>query len=349
MANYQPRSYSVSDFWEWHKQGSLVLQPRFQRREVWSPKAQSYLIDTIIKDLPIPLIFIRQSIDANDKKSVREVVDGQQRIRAILKYIEDTFILSRTHNKELGGKRFSQLPEEIQNQILAYELPIALLSGVSDADVLRIFSRINSYTLTLNAQEKINAEFFGTFKRVVYEIGVTHLEFWRSNNILTDKAITRMAEAELASELVVAMIADLQEGKKTLKSFYKKYDEEFPDERRIVKEFESIINLIGDIFQGRVAQTIFSRTPIFYSLFCALYDAKYGMAGKSPKLPQQSFPSSKLPIFYQELLGFSDEVSKDDPSGIYRKFKATMAGKTSVLPERKIRHEILLGVLSKVS
>ena len=84
MKSFDSRVYSVGDYREWSESGQLVLSPRFQRREVWTETARSYLMDTIIRGLPIPKVFIRQIIDPSSGKSVREVVDGQQRLRTIL-------------------------------------------------------------------------------------------------------------------------------------------------------------------------------------------------------------------------------------------------------------------------
>ena len=52
MKNFDTRVYSISDFLEWHRNGLLELSPDFQRREVWSEKAKSYLIDTILRGNP---------------------------------------------------------------------------------------------------------------------------------------------------------------------------------------------------------------------------------------------------------------------------------------------------------
>src|SRR5438105_13440736 len=51
--------YRVSDFVEWMKSGALQLNPNFQRRPVWKKGAKSFLIDTILKGLPVPIIFLR--------------------------------------------------------------------------------------------------------------------------------------------------------------------------------------------------------------------------------------------------------------------------------------------------
>lgn len=127
MKSYDSRTYNINDFIEWDKAGQLELNPRFQRRPVWTEKAKSYLIDTILRGKPIPKIFIRQRINVSTKTSTRDVVDGQQRLRTILTYIKDGFIVNKKHNSELGGMRFSQLPEDVQAQVLAYEISVDLL------------------------------------------------------------------------------------------------------------------------------------------------------------------------------------------------------------------------------
>jgi hypothetical protein len=73
MKNFDSRTYSVNDFREWHNRKELELQPKFQRRSVWSDKARSYLIDSIVRGKPIPKIFIRQDIDPKTIRTVREV------------------------------------------------------------------------------------------------------------------------------------------------------------------------------------------------------------------------------------------------------------------------------------
>lgn len=77
MKSYDSRTYSIKDFVEWDAAGQLELNPRFQRRPVWTDKAKSFLIDTILRGKPIPKVFIRQKINVTTKTSTREVVDGQ--------------------------------------------------------------------------------------------------------------------------------------------------------------------------------------------------------------------------------------------------------------------------------
>ncbi|MGH7239182.1 MAG: DUF262 domain-containing protein, partial [Candidatus Saccharimonadales bacterium] len=185
MKSFDSRTYSINDFVEWDKQKQLELNPIFQRRPVWSDKAKSYLMDTILRGKPIPKIFIRQKINVTTKTSTREVVDGQQRLRSILSFIKDGFVVSRRQNADYGGMHFSQLPEEIQAQVLSYEISVDLLINLPDAEVLDIFSRLNSYAIVLNEQERINATHFGSFKILADELGRKYYDYWTKQGILT--------------------------------------------------------------------------------------------------------------------------------------------------------------------
>src|SRR5207245_2074840 len=102
MKNFDSRTYSINDFLEWEDKKQLELSPKFQRRSVWTDTARSYLMDTIVRGKPIPKIFIRQKINPQTRVSIREVVDGQQRLRTILSYLRDGFQIS---NKEQEANR----------------------------------------------------------------------------------------------------------------------------------------------------------------------------------------------------------------------------------------------------
>ena len=52
----------------------------------------------------------------------REIIDGQQRLRAITEYIQNRFPISKTHNELYGGMRYEDLDEETQEQILDYDI-----------------------------------------------------------------------------------------------------------------------------------------------------------------------------------------------------------------------------------
>lgn len=279
MKSFDSRVYSINDFVEWDKYQQLELNPSFQRRAVWSPNAKSYLIDTIVRGKPIPKVFIRQKLNVTTKTSVREVVDGQQRLRSILSYIKDGFPITKRHHPEYGGLFFSQLPEDVQSQILSYEIAVDLLINLPDAEVLDIFGRLNSYAVVLNEQEKLNANHFGPFKVLADKIGRKYYDYWIAQKVLTAKEILRMAEVNLVADILIAMLDGIQ-NKKQIKRYYERYEKQFdhdPDE--IETRFDEVINAMGALFPEGLSGTEFSRPFMFYSLFTAVTHCLQGLPG----------------------------------------------------------------------
>ena len=276
MKNFDSRTYSINDFIEWEERKQLEISPKFQRRSVWSPQAKSYLIDTILRDKPLPKIFIRATTDPKTRKTVREIVDGQQRMRTILSFVKDGFKISKIHNEEYGGLTYSELPEDVQAEFLKYELSVDLLLDLTDRDILDIFARLNTYSVSLNKQELFNAKYFGYFKQLVYSLSGDYYTFWIENKIFTDRKIMRMAEAELVTDLLIAIIAGIQ-SKKSAEKYYQLYDEEFENRKEIEANFSDIMNLIGNLFEGTLRDSNFRTVPNFYGVFVALYHMNYGI------------------------------------------------------------------------
>ena len=279
MKSFDSRAYSINDFVEWDKQGQLLLNPIFQRRPVWSEKAKSYLMDTILRGKPIPKVFMRQKINVTTKTSIREVVDGQQRLRSILSYIKDGFKVSKLQNPEYGGKLFSQLPEDIQAQVLSYEVAADLLINLPDAEILDIFGRLNSYAVVLNEQEKINATHFSAFKVLADRIGYKYNEYWTKQKILTSRNILRMQEINLVADLLIAMIEGIKP-KKQIRRYYARYEKSFDHNTdELETKFAGVMDKIAQLYPEGLAGTEFARVHLFYSLFVSVAHCCYGVPG----------------------------------------------------------------------
>lgn len=277
MKSYDSRTYSINDFVEWEAAKQLVLNPKFQRRPVWTDKAKSYLIDTILRGKPIPKVFIRQQINVTTKKSIREVVDGQQRLRTILSYLRDGFAVSKKHHPEYGGKLFSQLPEEVRAHVLAYEISVDLLINLPDSEVLDIFGRLNSYAVVLNEQEKINADHFGPFKLLADRIGHKYYDFWTKQGVLSSKQLLRMLEVSLVADLLIAMLEGVK-SKKQVKKFYAAYENKFDhDVLQLEERFDLVIEHIVGLYPEGLTDTEFRRPHLFYTLFTYVAHRKFGI------------------------------------------------------------------------
>lgn len=277
--------YKVSDFLAWKKANTLILSPSFQRRSVWKKGAKSYLIDTIVRGLPIPILFIRERrSDLTTFEPTREVVDGQQRIRTLISYISpnlltdldedrDVFSVMRSHNKELSGKPFMKLPNDLKARILDYQFSVHVLpSGTDDREVLQIFARMNSTGTKLNNQELRNAEYFGEFKTSMYLTGFKHLNRWRKWKIFTEDNISRMAEVELTSEFAIYMFKGISaKNKGIIDTIYKDKDSEFPERKAFERRFDNVMDFIEDTFGSDMQLLPFKNKTIFYGFFIAIY------------------------------------------------------------------------------
>src|SRR5262249_15845905 len=118
-----------------HEGDQLVLATEFQRNSVWPKAAKAYLLDTVLADRPVPYLYFRRAVSAQTGKLVYEVIDGQQRVRALLGFLNDEFSLSESKNKSIRGKKFSELTSEQKQRVLTYDLYVEDLTGYSDADI----------------------------------------------------------------------------------------------------------------------------------------------------------------------------------------------------------------------
>lgn len=343
---YEPRVYSINDFLSWSRAERLELSAKFQRRAVWQRTAKSYLIDTLVRGLPIPHVYIRERIDPDSLDTVREIVDGQQRIRTILGFIQGEVTILPRHNEDYAGMKFSELTEVDRRAILAYPVPVAVLLSASDAEVIEVFSRLNAYTLPLNRQEKLNAKYFGRFKTSVYRMGGDHLEFWRQNRILTEHKIARMGEADLAGELLVLMLDGIQPGKSRIETFYRDFDESFVQEKEMRSRFGQMLTLIYDLLGTSLRQTRYRALAQFYSLYAALYHLEYGL----PRLDYDRFAvsRSRFPLYKERLLELIHGLDEDGDVQVPVPFLEASSSSTDNQHNRGIRTRFVLDALSEV-
>ena len=323
MKRFDARSYSIADFLEWENNDLLDLSPEFQRRSVWTRAAKSFLIDTILRGKPMPKVLLTQ--DLVGQRNVRTVVDGQQRIRSILEYVAGAFTVMRTHNLEYSGINFLELDEEAQAAILQYEIGVDLLYNVNRADLLDIFARINTYSVTLNRQEKLNAKFLGLFKTKAYELGIAYVDYFLDGGVLTEKSVSRMKEAELASDLLVALVDGVQTVK-NIEKFYRQYEHTDIVPQAVVSAiecFESSMQNIGAIYPAEeLKNTNWSRQHWFYTLFTCVAHARYPLGGLDqelrPQLSNESIQCWRSEL--DEISALYDRYTKDSDEDVPAKF-----------------------------
>lgn len=323
MKQFDARSYSIADFLEWDANNLLDLSPKFQRRSVWTRAAKSFLIDTILRGKPMPKVLLTQ--DLVGKKNVRTVVDGQQRIRTILEFAQGSFTVLSTHNPANAGRVFAELDEETQGTILQYEVGVDLLYNVSLADMLDIFARINTYSVTLNTQEKLNAKYLGVFKTTAYELGFAYAGYLLEGAVLTEKGVSRMAEAQLASDLLVALVGGVQTVK-NIERYYREYEQPEVVPQNVafaIDLYRTTMQFIGAIYPSSdLKNTNWSRPHWFYTLFTCVAHANYSLTGLEnvprPPLTEQTVPHWRIGL--DEISALYDQFTEDNEEDVPAKF-----------------------------
>lgn len=170
---WQPKDFSIREFLSMLQDGDLDLQPDYQRKYVATPKIASKLIESIIMDVPIPVIYL-----AEEKDWTYSVIDGQQRLTSFLSFLGgkfpngDTFKLTGLSVfKELNRKAFTELELEFQNKIRKTTLHTIIIKKESNEDVkFEIFERLNTGSTALNEDEIRNTVYRGDYIRLLAKL-----------------------------------------------------------------------------------------------------------------------------------------------------------------------------------
>jgi hypothetical protein len=275
--------------------GELVLKAPFQRNPVWSDRQKSSLIDTILLEYPIPELYMQELTDANGEQK-HVLVDGQQRIRAVLSFIANEVEMDE-ESPHWAGLFFDDLSPDDRKKLFEYNFVVRLLPEMPDEELRAIFQRINRNTVTLNAQELRHATYWGPFIKLMEELA--DLEFWATTSLFSANDRRRMLDVEFVSELAVAYLNGLQNKKKNLEEFYQQYETKFEQSDQVRTAFFQILGEIERLLPT-IAKTRWRKKSDFYTLFLTL-------AKHTDKLPLSSDQRSSVGA---ALLTFSETVDK---------------------------------------
>lgn len=148
-------THSVQDFIEWHRSDGLILNPDFRRHSRWDTAKRSAFVSSLIAGYPTPLIIMRERSTGitgpSTFKSFREVVDGTNRLYAVLSFIvpesfdgeEKGWGILPAHTGELVERSFTELLKSMRQQLLNYHFSMQTLpENTSDSEVQEIIRRM---------------------------------------------------------------------------------------------------------------------------------------------------------------------------------------------------------------
>ena len=277
------RPQGISWIQDHYKAGRLELRPPFQRKPVWTDKQRSFLIESVLMEIPIPEVYV-QVTQLEDGAEQYGVVDGQQRLRTILQFVgierdkdqegEDNnqFALEKLPDTSIyKNKTFADIFGDERKRFFQYEICVRFLYTDDRRVVEDVFKRLNKFTLPLKPQELRNATYHGAFAKLSELLADD--EYWAVNRIISPAAIRRMADIEMMSDLLIGLIHGPQGGSaKVIDQYYEQYeqyDDEFPEQSRIKRRFSNVLETIKRLFP-EIEETRWGNRADFYSLFVAL-------------------------------------------------------------------------------
>jgi uncharacterized protein with ParB-like and HNH nuclease domain len=147
--NTETYDFTVSTINDYIKDNHIII-PKFQRGYVWNRSQASRLIESLIIQCPIPVIFLSQNSDES-----LSVIDGNQRLNSINLYLKDDFALKGlTAYPEIEGYKFTELDPRFQRHILNRTIRcIVILKDTHPQIKFDVFERLNTGSAPLTAQE----------------------------------------------------------------------------------------------------------------------------------------------------------------------------------------------------
>jgi len=338
---------TISEFYDNHKAGKYNYNASYQRRGgVWAIEERSFLIDTIFKNYPIPPIFLRPKVDSRSGKTQYDVVDGKQRLQAIISFIENEIPLTSDFaddvlfdppildtEKNISGMFFDEIRSNIEHeyftrQFWTYSLSVDYLYENDDVIVASAFDRLNRNGQPLKPQELRNAQFSAS-SLVIGIKELAELPYWVSR--YDRLRIERMAEQEFISELffLVAEGDILELNQEILDEMYKKYED--VDISAVIQEFKDITDYLDALSLDYQALKKLNWTTHLYGLF------SFGWHCKKKGISPISI-RDKLSLFYGEY--FSHQENTD---AFLIQYKNSCSSRTRSRGQRVKRLDALLG------
>jgi len=264
------------------------IQPFFQRHYVWDQQQKSNLFDTIFTGMPLPAIYTY--MDHNTSKEV--VIDGQQRLITIKKFMNNEFKLKNLQNNSfLNGFDFFSLPTEYKSKILNYALTIVKIVNVNDESIIfDIFQKYNTGGVKLNKQEIRNCINSGKYNDLIIELS----QYKPFVSLFKIKEIDRMEKEEYVLRFL-ALHQDFDKYNGNINKFLEEH----------LESKKQLDNLSSDLFD--------IETSLIKKIFKKSIDASIEVFGINTFKNCLNFKSKQImyklmskPVFDMQMLGFAD-------------------------------------------
>ncbi len=250
---------TIAELYQNIKSGRLILKPDFQRKFVWTHDHQQEFIDTILNGYPFPEIYVCQGdMDIKELRTTQHVVDGQQRLTTIKKYIDGE------HDRPLTKiLKYKDMNDTQKGNFLSYQVVVRDIGSVGDESIREIFRRINLTKFKLEDVEIHNAVYDGHFirtaKSTLENVGL------EKYGVFSESGFTRMADLHFIL-LVMATIENegYFPGDKEVEGFIARYNDEYPNRDYMKALLIATFNVISNLHLS--PDSLWLRKSNFYTL-----------------------------------------------------------------------------------
>ena len=219
--------------------GTLVPDPKFQRRLVWTNKHKSDFLDTVLRGYPFPEIYIAAGeVDPDTGQGIEMLVDGQQRLVTLKQYVDASKDLKLSD----GVIPFAELSDERKKSFYNYPVAVRDLGQTSISEIKEIFERINSTNYSLNAMEKNNARYDGEIKQFAEELSEN--SFFEKHRVFSATDIRRMRDVSFALSTIITVMSTYFSLESEFEDYLRQYNDEFEEEQTLKIEFQKVFHFI---------------------------------------------------------------------------------------------------------
>lgn len=207
--SHRPENRTIKDLENLYEDDLLNLEPGFQRQSVWSERDRAKLIDSILRNYPLPAIFLYRREE--NGQIIYDVIDGKQRIESILMFMGQ--MRGRYWLKtQLAGQDEAEwidwrwlCKRKRQHLVTGYRIPVIEVDG-DMGDIIDLFVRINSTGKALTPQEKRRAKYYNSpFLKEADWLARRYEWYFAEADILSAGQMSRMKHVELICELMLSI------------------------------------------------------------------------------------------------------------------------------------------------
>ncbi len=289
--------------------GRKIAIPRYQRRYIWTDSQASRLIESLIIQCPIPVVYLNQ-----EKDETLSVIDGNQRLTSLRRYLNNEFKLSGlTAYPELEGYAFFELDPRFQRHIENRTIRcLVILKDTHPQVKFDVFERLNTGSVRLTPQELRHGIYYGDL--------ITLSEALARNSDFSAMVEFRDNKRMKLEELVIRFLSfrfSINEYKKPLSGFLNSFCEAnklIPNDQKqnMEREFLETVHMAKRMYGEYAFKVLAPDRKILSRFNAALFDAEMAAANsifrKSLPVPDQDLIISTLIRLWVENADFKKAV-----------------------------------------